>query len=197
MSLRLMKIHMHNDLLFSILCPRLKSEQDRLIKILHNYTTKVIEDRREVLKNKLQKIPTNEETHEFNDIGLKNRMALLDVLLQSNVNGEPLSNEDILEEVETFMFEGHDTTTSAICFALYSIARNPRVQQKMYQEIRELLGNDLNRNISLHDLNNLNYLECVIKETLRIYPSVAIIGREIREDFKYSKYSFLTSLFTY
>lgn len=78
--------------------------------------------------------------------------------------------------------QGHDTTTSGITFCLYCIAQNPDVQQKCFQEIREVLGNDRIRPVSLNDLNNLNYLDLVIKESLRIFPSVPLVGRKLREE---------------
>jgi cytochrome P450 len=40
----------------------------------------------------------------------------------------------------------------------------------------------------MEDINELNYLECVIKETLRLFPSVPFIAREVQEDFTYSKF---------
>lgn len=49
------------------------------------------------------------------------------------------------------------------------------------------VGSDRNRPCTMEDLNEMNYLECVIKETLRMYPSVPIIGREIQEDFVHSE----------
>ncbi|GBP03883.1 Cytochrome P450 4d2 [Eumeta japonica] len=52
------------------------------------------------------------------------------------------SDEDIREEVDTFMFEGHDTTTSGIAFALYLIARHKEVQEKLVEEVKHVLGTD-------------------------------------------------------
>lgn len=112
----------------------------------------------------------------------KKRMAFLDVLLQSTINGAPLSNEDIREEVDTFMFEGHDTTTSGIAFALYLIARHREVQNKLVEEIKHVLGTDKCKPVTQRDLQDLKYLDMIIKETLRLYPSVPVIGRETTED---------------
>lgn len=121
-------------------------------------------------------------------MGIKKRLALLDVLLKSTIDGEPLSDEQIREEVNTFMFEGHDTTTSAISFCLYLLSRYPNVQQKLFEEIRTHFGDDLERQINYRDLQNLNYLNCVVKEALRIYPPIPAIGRGLREECKLGAY---------
>lgn len=109
-------------------------------------------------------------------------MAFLDILLHSSIEGRPLSNLDIREEVDTFMFEGHDTTSSAIAFCLYELAKNPHVQQKAYEEVTNIFGKDYKTPASIKILNDLNYLEMVIKETLRIHQSVPGFGRRLNED---------------
>ena len=111
-------------------------------------------------------------------------MAFLDVLLQSTINGKPLSHNDIREEVDTFMFEGHDTTTSGISYCLYLLARHANVQQRAFNEVIEVLGEDREKSITMRDLQDLKYLEAVIKESLRMYPPVPMIGRQITEDTK-------------
>lgn len=89
-----------------------------------------------------------------------------------------------------YILQGHDTTTSGITFCLYCIAQNPDVQQKCFQEIRDVLGDDRTKPVTLNDLNNLNYLDLVIKETLRIFPSVPIIARTLHEEVVVGKKQF-------
>lgn len=58
----------------------------------------------------------------------KQKMAFLDTLLTATINGQSLSNQEIYEEVSTFIFEGHDTTSSAISFLVYILSRHPEIQ---------------------------------------------------------------------
>lgn len=160
-------------------------KQQKFLKVLHGFTDSVIIARREEIA-KSNNSTTGAEASD-NDVGAKKKMVLLDVLLQSTIGGKPLSNMDIREEVDTFMFEGHDTTTSAIAFCLYNLAKYPDVQQNAFNEIRNMIGDDVEKPVTLKDLNDLNYLELVIKETLRLYPSVPFYGRKVSEDFDLSE----------
>lgn len=160
------------------LSPQRKQEKEAL-KILHKFTNSVIISRRDELLKK--KSPSVDQTDD-DDIGAKKKMALLDVLLQSTIDGKPLTNDDIREEVDTFMFEGHDTTTSGIAFALYNIAKHPEVQMKVIEEITEVIGEDKTRPVTLQMLNDLNYLDLVLKESMRLFPPVPMIARTITEE---------------
>lgn len=70
------------------------------LKVLHDYTNLVIKSRKEQLSS-------NETTVANSDdgTGIKRRLAFLDLLLQCRVDGQPLPDENIREEVDTFMFE--------------------------------------------------------------------------------------------
>ena len=58
----------------------------------------------------------------------KKKIAFLDLLLQMRLSdGSALSNSDIQEEVDTFMFEGHDTTTCSLAWTIFLIGLYPKV----------------------------------------------------------------------
>ncbi|XP_039606896.1 cytochrome P450 4V2-like isoform X1 [Polypterus senegalus] len=147
-------------------------EHDKCLKILHSFTLDVIAEK------------TGNITYTDADSkdSKRKRRAFLDMLLNAtDENGERLSNEDIREEVDTFMFEGHDTTAAALNWALYLLACYPEEQKKVQNELNEVFGNS-SRHVSMDDLKKLKYLECVIKESLRLYPSVPMFARTICED---------------
>lgn len=72
-------------------------------------------------------------------------------------------------------------------FCLYNIAKFPEVQLKVRKEVDEVLGIGGNEPMTIAKLNELTYLELVIKESLRMYPSVPIIGRFSTEDIALSR----------
>lgn len=177
-------VFLRNPFLFSISSSARK--QEAALKILHGFTDRVIVARRNELMKKTELLKFYEKgtavEDETNDVGIKKKMALLDVLLQSNIDGKPLSNMDIREEVDTFMFEGHDTTTSGITLLFYNIAKYPEVQKKLFKEIKNVIGDDKTKPVGLKELNELHYLDLVIKESMRLFPPVPIFGRGIKED---------------
>ncbi|XP_049537313.1 cytochrome P450 4C1-like [Anopheles darlingi] len=157
-------------------------EQAKVIQQLHNFTNSVIERRRKQLEKELSlgKVEFNRDEE---DLYSKRRDTFLDQLLKVSVNGQPLSNADIREEVDTFMFEGHDTTTSGISFTLLQLAKHQDVQQKLFEEIDTMYGASAGSTVlTSASLQEMKYLDCVIKEALRLRPPVPFIGRTLLED---------------
>ncbi|CAI5777231.1 cytochrome P450 4B1-like [Podarcis lilfordi] len=158
----------HNDLIYRI-CPH-GYRFFKACRIAHRHTEKVIRERKALLKDE----------RELEKIQKKRYLDFLDILLCArDVNGEGLSDEDIRSEVDTFLFEGHDTTTSGISWTLYAMAQNPAHQQKCREEIKEILGE--RETLCWDDLSKMTYTTMCIKESLRVYPPVPQVYRELNK----------------
>ncbi|KAJ3659324.1 hypothetical protein Zmor_011018 [Zophobas morio] len=79
------------------------------------------------------------------------------------------------------MFEGHDTTAAALSFSLMLIACHKNVQDLIVAEIEAVAG-DLHNKPTFNDLQQMKYLERVLKEVLKLYPSVSFISRKLGEE---------------
>ncbi|KAL7027190.1 hypothetical protein ACKWTF_005346 [Chironomus riparius] len=119
-----------------------------------------------------------------NDVGEKRRLAFLDLMIEtSHYNPHQLSKDEIKQQVDTIMFEGHDTTAAGSSFALCILGCHPDIQEKVYQEQKAIFG-DSDRDCTFADTLEMKYLERVIFETLRMYPPVPIIARKINKDIR-------------
>uniref|UniRef100_A0A8C5WK44 Cytochrome P450 n=1 Tax=Leptobrachium leishanense TaxID=445787 RepID=A0A8C5WK44_9ANUR len=137
-------------------------------RIAHQHTDKVIAQRKKLLKNE----------EEMEKVKQKRHPDFLDILLcAKDEKGRGLSDEDLRAEVDTFMFEGHDTTMSGISWILYCLAKHPEHQKRCREEIQELLGK--RDSMEWEDLNKIPYTTMCIKEGLRLYPPVPIVSREL------------------
>ncbi|KAJ4945069.1 hypothetical protein JOQ06_013607 [Pogonophryne albipinna] len=149
-------------------------EHDRTLKVLHSFTNKVIHERSENI--------SHIESDNDSDNGTKRRRAFLDMLLMTtDEDGNRMNNQEIQEEVDTFMFEGHDTTAASMNWAVHLLGAHPEAHSRVQQELQEVFGTS-NRPANVEDLKKLKYLECVIKEALRLFPSVPFFARNIGED---------------
>ncbi|GJQ70762.1 hypothetical protein Trydic_g694 [Trypoxylus dichotomus] len=115
----------------------------------------------------------------IDEFGRKRRKKVfLDILLDSN----SMSDDEIREEVDTFLFGGHDTVASTISFGLFELAKHPAIQAKIFEEIEFIVGVDKSKLITINHLNQMDYLDRVMKEILRLYPAAPLIERELEED---------------
>ncbi|XP_019864629.2 cytochrome P450 4C1 isoform X2 [Aethina tumida] len=141
----------------------------KIIEVSQNFTNSVIQQK---MANQKQ------STETWDDCGIKKKIALIDTLIKPE---NRLTQEEIRAEIDTFMFEGHDTTSSGTSFMLYNIANNPQVQQKLYEEIHSVIGDECD--ITINNLNDMPYLDMVLKESQRLHSSVVSIERILETDF--------------
>eukprot|EP00058_Branchiostoma_floridae_P025593 XP_002611083.1 hypothetical protein BRAFLDRAFT_205999 [Branchiostoma floridae] len=140
----------------------------KLCKVVHQHSESVIRDRREALKKE-----------QVQDSGQRRKyLDFLDILLKTkDEDGNGLSDVEIRDEVDTFMFEGHDTTASGLSWTLYNLAKHPEHQERCRQEARSVLqGRSV---VNSTDLSHLPYITVCIKESLRIHTAVPSIARKL------------------
>lgn len=200
------KVWLHPDFLFQLTAQY--KEHQKCIEILHEFSYRVIHERKaEIAKqnnnnNNIEDTINNnvyananlnvvDTSHcEIIDFPKKKRLAFLDLLIDASQDGSVLSIDDIREEVDTFMFEGHDTTSASICWTLFLLGSDLAIQQRVFEEIDCILQGDRKLAPTMHQLNEMKYLECAIKDSLRLYPSVPFIGRHLHEDVVLGEFNF-------
>lgn len=81
--------------------------------------------------------------------------------------------------------QGHDTTAMSICWSLYMLGHYPEVQDKLRAEVDQIIeDHNLSDPLTFdaEHLKKMKYLDCVLKETQRLYPTVPFFGRKLTED---------------
>ncbi|XP_023021612.2 cytochrome P450 4C1 [Leptinotarsa decemlineata] len=170
---RLLRPWLHNNFLYYHAFVNGFKER-KLINTIHRFTDSIIAEK---LKN-FKKFEKGDGEYDFSQ---RKKLALLDLLLNAKLGEGIIDDEGIRDEVNTFMFEGYDTTSTAICFILMLLSIHKNWQDLVHEEILQVLG-DSTEDPSLNDLNDLKIMERVVKECLRLYPSVPFIGRLLEED---------------
>ena len=99
--------------------------------------------------------------------------SLLDA--RDEATGEPMPFEEALDEVAMLFLAGHETSASALTWALHLLANAPDVQHKLQAEVDAVLGK---RIPTASDLRDLHYTRQVFRETLRLFPPVGFFARE-------------------
>ncbi|KAM8719127.1 hypothetical protein ACLKA7_011783 [Drosophila subpalustris] len=175
LATRFMRPHLLFPLVFRWCWPSGYRKQLDGIKCLRNFTDEIIERRRQLLQRRQQQPANSQE--------VAKRAPLLDTLLQASFDGAPLTDAQIRDEVSTFIFAGHDTTTSAASFCLYLLSRHASEQQRLFDELHAYYGSDTERSVAYSDFAQLPYLHCVVRESLRLYPPIPVVGRCLEKDF--------------
>ena len=149
-------------------------------QVVHSHAEMVIKERRQVLGLD-QGIKAINSQNLLDKITKSRKLDFLDILLTaSDENGVGMTDLEIRNEVDTFMFEGHDTTTSGMCWTLYCLAKHPDCQEKVREEVRSVLAG--REWLEYDNLKDLKYTQCCIKEAMRLYPPVFLIMREVKQE---------------
>ncbi|XP_023227356.1 cytochrome P450 4C1-like [Centruroides sculpturatus] len=159
-------------------------------KTLRILTKEIIAEKIKLREDERNNIKNNE-----------NPKSLLDFLLDATDKNPELTIESICEEIEFILGAAYETTALTVCWSLYLLSQHEDFQRKVQEELDAIFENDIDRFITNEDLHEMKYLECVIKETMRLYPTVPVFSRKIKKsirlgDKEFSKdWIFVVSIF--
>jgi cytochrome P450 len=100
--------------------------------------------------------------------------------------GEGMSDKEIVDEVNTMIIAGHETSAGTLNWAWYLISRHPEVEAKL---LAELDAGILDDDVQLGDVMHLSYMRQVLLETLRLYPPVWLYTRRAIADDQLGDYA--------
>ncbi len=92
-------------------------------------------------------------------------------------DGAPMSREELRDELVTMLVAGHETTATALSWAFHHLIEHPSVQRQVHEELDRVMGDGP---IDPERGAELVYLDAVIKETLRVIPVIAAVGRVLK-----------------
>ncbi|KAN0129604.1 cytochrome P450 [Lactarius tabidus] len=110
---------------------------------------------------------------------------VMSVLLRANASEDPrarLSDIEMVDQIATLLFAGHDTTTNTLSWCLYEIARNPECQERIRAEIAAVRAKKGGEMLSATDLDSMTYTLATLKESLRFHPVVHTMTRDATQD---------------
>ena len=105
---------------------------------------------------------------------------LLSLLLDVTYDdGTAMDERTVRDQLMTFLFAGHETTSLALSYAVFALAQRPEVADRMRAELADVVGES---RPAAADVRRLDYTERILKETLRLYPPAYVLFRQPTRD---------------
>ncbi|CAG8743267.1 5633_t:CDS:2 [Gigaspora margarita] len=121
------------------------------IKVIHNFSKKLVAERKTAL--------------------IKGK-DLLSLLVKANEKfpvDQQLTNNELIGQIMTILIAGHETTSNALSWVLYFLAKHSDTQDHLRKEVLDIFTNS-NHFPTFDEIEHLKYLDCIFRETLRIVP---------------------------
>ncbi|MEB1807005.1 MAG: cytochrome P450 [Bacillaceae bacterium] len=132
------------------------------VKTLNKVIYAIIEEKRKLIEN---------GDHEHD---------LLSMLISSRYeeDGSAMTDKELYDQVMTIFLAGHETTAHTLTWTWYLLSQHPEVEQKFWNELDTVLKGE---KPTLESVRQLSYTNCILQESMRLYPAAYEIGREALE----------------
>ncbi|CAF1409395.1 unnamed protein product [Didymodactylos carnosus] len=153
------------------------STHKRSLTFLHNYINHIIEEYHD--KQKITSLSVEDESKPAI------RQNLLSMLLSSlkeedtDQREQGITKQELIDNLALLIFAGYETTATVLSWFTYFVSKRPEVQQKMKDEIRIHCGS---APLTTENIQKLGYVDCVLKETLRLAPTAVAVSRQLPVD---------------
>jgi cytochrome P450 len=94
-------------------------------------------------------------------------------------DGQPLSNQQLRDEVMTMFLAGHETTANTLSWTWYLLGQHPAEQHRVQDEVDRVLHGRLP---TTADIPQLKFCDRVIREAMRLFPPAYVVGRRCEHD---------------
>lgn len=157
----------------------------RIKKLLNIGSEAQIKEKTKVIDDFVYKLIQSKKTQMSSeqDSMLKGDM-LSRFLILSKKDPKNMTDQYLRDIILNFVIAGKDTTAVTLSWFFYMLCKNPLMQEKIAEEVREVTGkkddtsiSDLAESITEEALNKVHYLHASLTETLRLYPAVAVDGK--------------------
>ncbi|OAD56683.1 Cytochrome P450 9e2 [Eufriesea mexicana] len=95
-----------------------------------------------------------------------------------------LTIDDITSQAFLFFLGGSDSLANLLCYMVHELAVNPNIQERLHEEVNHYFE-EMKGEISYETLSKMEYMDMVISETLRKYPSLVFIDRVCTKKFEF------------
>ncbi|XP_069674640.1 cytochrome P450 4c3-like [Periplaneta americana] len=159
MSRKLLKPWMLIEIIFNM--SEASRKQASIASFLHGVVNKGID----YFLTQHETMTQNGENKE-EDVRTKERLT--DILISSS----ELSRDDVIGEITSITGAGAETSSTACCFALALLCENQDIQERVMKEQIKIFNKNMHAPVANEHLIQMTYLEQVVKETLRLYPTI-------------------------
>nr|XP_022908074.1 cytochrome P450 4V2-like isoform X1 [Onthophagus taurus] len=136
------------------------------------------------LKCRLREIIKRKKDEFHSGLASNRKPIFIDILMKLMVTNN-ITEEFIANQINLMISAAFDTTATTLAFLLYNLSRFPEVQQKAFEEVYSILGEDIDQSITNQQVNEMKYLDLVIQESMRLTTTVPVFGRTLNEDVDY------------
>lgn len=156
--------------LILLMCPSLS----RVIK-LSFYKKETVEYLHSIVEQTMKyRVENNIERNDFLDEMKRLRLKINDDKL--------FSFYDILGHAGAFLLDGVVTSSTTASYALYELAKHPDIQEKLREEIHQVLNNNMEE-LTYEKMQEMEYLDCVLNETMRQHPPLMFMTKRVTKPY--------------